>query len=395
MSYFILRPKGGFALLTLCLLSAVHSATAQDFQILDVHFDGPGPLHFRHLADAHSYYILYRGETIVSISAPIALALGVDGIGEIMSAAVGPANATGFYRIRRVVRGLPLDLDHDGIDDVYELSHPASLDPLNAADAGFDHGNGKSNLEDYLFTTTPLTTLREASPKNGEGDVAVTRRTIFRFTQPLAAATIFDLSRVHADFGGRRLLSRVELSSDRRTATLFYLENLPSSARVRVTFDGTGLSDFLGRAVDLDGDGQPRGGVQLDFDTLSITPVPATAVIGHVFASDKIAGPSNTDFVNRPLAGVTITVDGAEETLRTTTDATGFFRLEPAPAGRFFVLVDGRTASNVPTGAHYPFVGKAWEAVAGRTDNLAAGTGEIFLPLIAIGTLQPVTEVHK
>src|SRR5207237_8096493 len=82
---------------------------------------------------------------------------------------------------------------------------------------------------------------------------------------------------------------------------------------------------------------------------------------------------------------------GAEETLRTTTDASGFFRLEPVPAGRFFVLVDGRTAANVPAGAYYPFVGKAWEAVAGRTNNLAAGTGEIFLPLIASGTLQPVS----
>src|SRR5262249_51631606 len=140
-----------------------------------------------------------------------------------------------------------------------------------------------------------------------------------------------------------------------------------------------------------DGDGQPGGSIQLDFDTLSITPVPGTAVIGHIFASDRIPGPDNRTFVDRPLANVTITVDGAEETLRTTTDATGFFRLEPVPAGRFFVLVDGRTAANVPAGAYYPFVGKAWEAVAGRTNNLAAGTGEIFLPLIASGTLQPVS----
>ena len=36
-------------------------------------------------------------------------------------------------------------------------------------------------------------------------------------------------------------------------------------------------------------------------------------------------------------------------------------------------------------------MGKAWEAVAGVTNNLAGGTGTIFLPLIVQGTLQPVS----
>lgn len=44
-----------------------------------------------------------------------------------------------------------------------------------------------------------------------------------------------------------------------------------------------------------------------------------------------------------------------------------------------------------PDKAYYPFVGKAWDAVAGKTNNLAGGTGEIFLPLITPGTLQPVS----
>src|SRR5690606_35122811 len=117
-----------------------------------------------------------------------------------------------------------------------------------------------------------------------------------------------------------------------------------------------------------------------------------TAVIGYVFASER-----NPDGSNKPLANVTITVDGAEEQLRTVTDASGFFRLEPAPAGRFFVHVDGRTAigSQWPDGAYYPFVGKAWEAVAGRTNNLAGGTGEVFLPLIPADALTPVSATSE
>src|SRR5206468_6219360 len=75
----------------------------------------------------------------------------------------------------------------------------------------------------------------------------------------------------------------------------------------------------------------------------------------------------------------------------------GNFKLSPAPPGRFFVHIDGRTVVNDAAGIHYPdkayypFVGKAWEAVAGREDNLAGGTGKIYLPLIKVGTLQPVS----
>src|SRR4030095_778820 len=119
-----------------------------------------------------------------------------------------------------------------------------------------------------------------------------------------------------------------------------------------------------------------------------------TAVIGRVFASELVPGnDTGTNAMNKPLAGVIITVDGAEETLRTTTDEMGNFKLEPAPAGRFFVHVDGRSAqgSQWPNGAYYPFVGKAWDAAPGVSTNLAGGTGVIYLPLIAQGSLQAVS----
>ena len=121
------------------------------------------------------------------------------------------------------------------------------------------------------------------------------------------------------------------------------------------------------------GDGQPGGTLALDFDTLTITPVRGTAVRGRVFASEL----EGTNQVNRPLERVTITVDGAEETLRAVTDRDGNFILTNAPAGRFFVHIDGRTAvgSDWPGGAYYPFVGKAWEAAAGRDRAAARGGG--------------------
>lgn len=237
-----------------------------------------------------------------------------------------------------------------------------------------------------------LTTLSETSPSAGETGVAVTRETVFRLSGPLAPDAVVTSGQLAATAAGRRVLSRVELSTDRRTLTLFYLENLPAGARVTVELAGNGLPDEAGRPVDADGDGQPGGIARVTFETAGSTALPGTGVIGRVYASER-----NPDGSNRPLEGVTVTVDGAEETLRTVTDTSGYFELQPSPAGRFFVHVDGRTAvgSRWPGGDYYPFVGKAWEAVAGKTNNLAGGTGEIFLPRIPAEALQVISATEE
>ncbi|MBK9140762.1 MAG: hypothetical protein IPM17_18745 [Verrucomicrobia bacterium] len=235
-------------------------------------------------------------------------------------------------------------------------------------------------------------TVAWTSPAGGEAGVSVKRETTFRLSAPLAPATQVNGERFYATAAGRRLLARPELGSDRQTLSLFYLENLPAGARVEVVLDGTGLTGTTGKPVDLDSDGQPGGAALLRFETTSTAPLANTAIVGRVLASEP--GPGGADV---PLPGVTITVDGQEETLRTVTDAQGNFRLQPCPAGRFFVNVDGRTSplSQWPNGAYYPTIGKGWETVAGRTNNLAGGTGIIYLPLIAAGTLQPVSATEE
>ncbi len=189
-----------------------------------------------------------------------------------------------------------------------------------------------------------LTDISDTSPANGESEVAVTRETILRFSAPLAANSVITSGGLYASFAGRHLLSRSELSSDRKTATLFYLENLPASSRVSLVFDPSGLTDEAGRAVDGDGDGQPGGVFTMQFDTIGIAPLSGTGVSGQVYAAELENG------TNKPLQGVTITVDGAEETLRATTGPDGTFRLQPCPPGQFFVHIDGRTAA----GSHWP-----------------------------------------
>lgn len=374
------------------------TAQAGDFQIDRVQLRPDGRLEVNFAAEAASYSRLLAGPTPETVISPVALSLGNS-----FNLAVTPGSTARFFRVERLPRTASLDTDADGIPDVYELDHATVLDGLNAADAALDpDGDGRTALEEYhdFLIPPPLTTIASTSPLPGDTGVSVNRETILNFSAPLAANTLITRDNFFAGFAGRTFLSRVELSSDRRKVTLFYLEPIPGSTRITVVFDATGIKDATGREVDADGDGRPGGLHLLQFDTYSTTAIAGTMISGRIFASEPVP-PLPDGSTNLPLPGVIVTVDGAEESIRAVTDAAGRFTITNCPAGRFFVHVDGRTSplSAWPTGAYYPFIGKAWTALAGRSDNLAPGDGTIFLPLVLADALQPVsmtkdTEIH-
>ena len=303
------------------------------------------------------------------------------------------------------------DLDADGLSTIRDLArlqaHANDILPLTVpevvAKADLNQDGVLNNLDVELLMrqalglegtrVLPLLHVRTTQPVAGSADVSLTRETVLHFSLPLHESTVLDTSALWAEFGGKKILSRVELAPTRTKATLFYLEPLPANARIHVYLQAPDLQDIVGRAVDFDADGVAGGAFTMSFDTLGAVAVTNTAVRGRVLASERAMGGAET-----PLAGVTVTVDGAEETLRTVTNAAGEFVLSPCPAGRFFVHIDGRTApsSNFPLGAYYPTVGKAWDAVAGREDTLCGAVddttrGIIYLPLIKAGALQPVS----
>ena len=259
-------------------------------------------------------------------------------------------------------------------------------------------------LETRDPASLPLAKVRETSPSSGESDVAVSRETILYFTIPLHESSTLDTTKLTAKFGDRKLLTRAALSSDRRKATLFYLEPIPASATITVSLDSTGLKDLINRPIDADGDGVAGGVFTTTFNTLGITALPSTGVVGRVIASEK--GSAGQDI---PIEGAIITVDGQEETLRAVTDANGNFTLSPAPGGSFFVHIDGRQApiagqdmtKPITDRDYYPYVGKKWYAEAGNsqnksgdiddTPNQGGGTGVIYLPLVKAGSLKAVS----
>lgn len=247
---------------------------------------------------------------------------------------------------------------------------------------GVDAAGTPQQSESATVTARPGI-LVDSSPFDGETDIAVTRETILYFSVPLDPTSVNENS-IYARFGDQDLPLRRHVSRDKRTVTLFYNSPLPGSSTVRVYYDGTILKSDNGASIDGSGDGQPGGDDYFEFSTLSLNSIPGTSVCGRVFASELSPNPGGPS-INTPLPGVLITVDGLEQTFRTTTDESGNFRLDPAPAGRFFVHIDGRTATlQVPQGAYYPFVGKAWESRAGKESNV----GNVHLPLVQPGTLQ-------
>jgi hypothetical protein len=107
------------------------------------------------------------------------------------------------------------DLDEDGVPTVADLNGDGAVNDLDLDEV----------VKEILGTRTPrslpLARIRGTNPSSGEGDVSLNRETVLHFSMPLAVDVVLDTNQLYAWFGGRRLLARVEVSSDRLKATLF------------------------------------------------------------------------------------------------------------------------------------------------------------------------------
>src|SRR5262249_35470201 len=134
------------------------------FRITDIRSLPNHTMQVSYPASANLYYTLYRATNPADMGTAnlsqralaVDLRVGTNGTGFLTDAAPPPGMTSVFYRVKVARLDQPGDTDQDGIDDVYELQHPAFLNPLDPADAGLDFdGDGLSNLYEYLHGANP------------------------------------------------------------------------------------------------------------------------------------------------------------------------------------------------------------------------------------------------
>jgi hypothetical protein len=154
-----------FLLLTFCgfaLLTTIQRVQAQSFSTTNFNLAPSGTRNISFEANTNSYYILYSGAVLTSVTQPIAMALGT--IGSLQLQDTAPQVGIQFYRVAQVPLAQPLDTDGDGMDDVFELTYSGCLNPLDPSDASADcDGDGRSNLQEFYYGTNPI--LADAAPR--------------------------------------------------------------------------------------------------------------------------------------------------------------------------------------------------------------------------------------
>ena len=186
-------------LIGLLLLTGRPSAAAQSFAIRSVSLRDSNGLQLDIDMVPGFYSVLSATSSVDEPFSSIAVSLGD-------SFVLSRSESIGFYLVRWIPLDSAEDQDGDGISDLFELLF--GLNPFDAVDASLDpDGDGADNLAEFLKGSDPntpdqITYVVSSSPAAGESDVAITRETIIRFSDPLDVSVPADPSAVTAFFGG-------------------------------------------------------------------------------------------------------------------------------------------------------------------------------------------------
>jgi hypothetical protein len=100
------------------------------------------------------YHQIQWAPTLAGPWSVVSIQVGTNGT-QAWTNSVPATNTSVFFRVLRVATSNPLDADHDGMDDLYELRW-SFLNPIDPSDASQDQdGDGLTNLGEYLYGTNP------------------------------------------------------------------------------------------------------------------------------------------------------------------------------------------------------------------------------------------------
>ncbi len=267
-----------------------------------------------------------------------------------------------------------------------------------------------------LQTVIPLT-ITNLTPSNGSSDIGSTYRPQVNFSRPVDLTTLTAQSFFATDTTGTKLPATIVPSKDGSFAWLFFTAPMPGASTVRLTLNGNLIRSLDGALLDADGDGSPGGVLTSSFTTVSLSSLPNTTIRGRVvdpgvdlkpMTSDDIrAGADGAlhtadDLFLSPIAGAKIFILGRESQF-VTTDANGFFELSQVPSGTVKLAVDGRTATNAPSGVFFPEMVMDLELEVGQINTVMGSMGsreeraanidrtEVYLPRLQNTILKSVS----
>lgn len=103
------------------------------------------------------YFVLFQTNDVAHTETPIALQMGVVGNGTFVVNNPPAGTTIEDFRLLAVPLARPVDVDGDGIDDLYEYNRPTILNALVSSDATLDSDDdGFTNLAEYQNGTDPL-----------------------------------------------------------------------------------------------------------------------------------------------------------------------------------------------------------------------------------------------
>ncbi|MDG0865163.1 choice-of-anchor D domain-containing protein, partial [Pelomonas aquatica] len=284
---------------------------------------------------------------------------------------------------------------------------------LSASDAA---GNSATLTRQVKVNSLPLLTVASLSPTDGSTDVGSTYRPKLVFSRAVNTATLTSDSFYATGPDGSKIAASIVPAADGSYAWLFFTAPLPGGARITIHVVGAsirGASD--GSFLDAAGSGLAGSSLTTSFTTVSLASVLGTKLVGRVVDPGPDLVPGTFDDVRRgpdgilhtaddvylnPIANAKVTILGTGQVVYT--DATGYFEFDNAPTGDVKLAVDGRTATNPPTGVFWPEMVMDLTLRAGITNTAMGSMGSlavqqanswdmaVYLPRVPVSTLQTV-----
>lgn len=212
-------------------------------------------------------------------------------------------------------------------------------------------------------------TISSYTPTALASEVGVTFRPEVFFSRPVETASLNSTNLYATDTTGARLPATIVPSADGASAWLFFTNPLPGSSTITLRVDGSTIQAAAdGALLDADGDGVAGGMLTTRFSTVSLSGISGTSIAGTLADPGLDLKPGTFDDVRpgadgllmtaddlylNPIANVKIYIFGLEHQA-VFTDAQGRFTLTDTPTGSIKLVVDGRTATNAPTGYFFP-----------------------------------------